>query len=276
MKKLLKIALLAAALAALLAVSALADTPAPTITTNTDTNKTYTVSIKGLTEAKQYLLLVMKTAIPVTSAQPADPTGTFSLNAADIMYINQDAGATDGTISFSSFLPMSSAFWNAAYLAGGDLTVPKFLGYLGYTSAQDVPANVTVTYNNVLKTTALNVKVTVKSSGTEIKTATATTADGKLNENVPQGDYDLVITADGYLTHIVHVTVGTDAIVEDYTAYAGDTDNSGAINATDLGNLLADFGKTTKSTFSDLDNSGAINATDLGYLLGNFGKVSDK
>ena len=195
MKKLLKIALLAAALAALLAVSALAGTPASTITTNTDANKTYTVSITGLTEANQYLLLVMKTATPVTSAQPAVPTGTFSLNAADIMYINQDAGATDGTISFSSFLPMSSAFWNAAYLAGGDLTAPKFLGYLGYTAeTQNVTPAVTVNYVGKAANPKTITATIYADTADTVTIATDNTTDA-IDSKVPQGDYNITFSA---------------------------------------------------------------------------------
>lgn len=73
-----------------------------------DEGKSYTVSYDGATADNQYVVLVVKKA--------ADG----SYNAADeanILYINQAAAASNGTITFEGLIPMTNA--NAVVLLGG-------------------------------------------------------------------------------------------------------------------------------------------------------------
>jgi endonuclease I len=53
----------------------------------------------------------------------------------------------------------------------------------------------------------------------------------------------------------------------------GDTDGNGAVNISDLGNVLANFGLGSGATRAqgDLDGDGDVDITDLGILLSNFG-----
>ena len=95
--------------------------------------KSFTVSYDGAKSGEQYVLLIVK----------LNSDGTY--NAADennIIYINQDAAASDGTITFEDLIPMTSA--NAVVLLGGvfdgDVTSPVVLGEL---KVPYVPGDVT-------------------------------------------------------------------------------------------------------------------------------------
>ena len=73
-----------------------------------DEGKSYTVSYDGATADNQYVVLVVK--------KEADG----SYNAADeanILYINQAAAASNGTITFEGLIPMTNT--NAVVLLGG-------------------------------------------------------------------------------------------------------------------------------------------------------------
>lgn len=104
MKKLLRLFLLTAMLAAALCVSAFAadddgfGTPSTqTGITITTSEKTFTVKATGLTNGKQYLLLVLSDA--------------NAPSAANIVYIDQ-AAATNGEVTFTAY---PSSLTNATY-----------------------------------------------------------------------------------------------------------------------------------------------------------------
>lgn len=56
---------------------------------------------------------------------------------------------------------------------------------------------------------------------------------------------------------------------------SGDTDLSGNVDITDLGNLLANYGATSGKTWlqGDTDANGSVDMTDLGNLLANYGST---
>ena len=95
--------------------------------------KSFTVSYDGAKSGEQYVLLIVKLKANGEYNNPAE--------AGNITYINQD-DAKEGKITFSNFIPMTSA--NAAVLLGGvfngDVTSPVVLGEL---KVPYVPGDVT-------------------------------------------------------------------------------------------------------------------------------------
>ena len=83
--------------------------------------KSFTVSYDGAKSGEQYVLLIVKLKDNGEYNNPAEP--------GNITYINQDE-AKEGKITFSNFIPMTSA--NAAVLLGGvfDGDSPVVLGEL--------------------------------------------------------------------------------------------------------------------------------------------------
>lgn len=104
--------------------------------TTADEGKSFTVSYDKATAGEQYAVLIVK----------LNSDGTY--NAADennIIYINQDAAASDGTITFEGLIPMTSA--NAIVLLGGVFAGQESPVILGELKVPYVLGNVNSDYD---------------------------------------------------------------------------------------------------------------------------------
>ena len=266
MRRWLRLGLCLGLLTVALTCSALAATPKYTKDkdgTVDYANGKYTASYTGVTSGNQYALLVVK----ATKDGAAEP-----INDDTLMYIDQK-GAEGTTISFD-FIPKSTpdcVVLLGGVFDGGTGNSPVTLGTL---IGQGVTVSGKVTYYN---NTPWTVKVEVQDlSGSEIESF-PTNGDGTFSVTLPEGSYQFIISADGYLTYTSAITVSAESgeIALDYRACAGDVDASGAINGTDIGYVLSDFNKTDPYYSTDFDHSGAVNGTDLSTALGNFGRTKN-
>lgn len=233
--------------------------PGCTVTYDAATGK-YTASTKsGIIEGEQYALLVVKKPAAGESRIVSEET---------VMYIDQQAATAEG-VTFD-FIPMSTP--NCEVLLGGKFTSGKSLVVLGEMLGKGVTVRGSVTY---YRNKPWSMNISVQQNG--IETANLLTeTDGTFSTILPEGTYDFVISADGYLTHTQQVLVDGEMknVSIDCRAYAGDTDKSGAITGTDLGQLISDYNKAP-TYHTDLDNSGSVNGTDLSYLIGNYNNRAD-
>ena len=261
MKKMIRLGLCMGLLSAALTCTALAATP--NYTTDKDGTVTYqdgkySASYSGTKTDNQYVLLVVK-------GTPAK----YSVSEDTIVYIDQKP-ATAAGVSFENWIPMSTP--DCVVLLGGvfeeGVDSPLVLGTL---KGQGVTVSGIVDYYNYTEQ-PWSVNIAVEGTDNSIQTAT----DGTFEVTLSEGMYKFKVTADGYLTHTENIEITTDTtqIMIDYKSYAGDVDQTGAINPTDLSYLLADFNDLpTKGT--DLNHSGIVNGTDLSILLGNLGNIND-
>jgi len=142
MRKFLRIGLLAAAVMAILAISAFAYSGVDEIEISSTSWK-YTATLDGsdnetavtsattpttINEGDMYLLLVLATSDPET-----DTAFPETFTADDILYIDQiTADATDEgnqTVVFSDFIPLNYT-GGKAFVTGGSLGSPTYIGYL--------------------------------------------------------------------------------------------------------------------------------------------------
>jgi hypothetical protein len=99
-----------------------------------------------------------------------------------------------------------------------------------------------------------------------------------LSQSLTAGEYTVVIDGTYDVLYSDYGSIGqytlsiTGAVVVPPVC-TGDLNCDGAVNITDLGTLLANFGMTTGATLADGDVSGdgAVDITDLGALLAGFG-----
>lgn len=262
MKKWLRLGLCLGLLTVALTCSALAATDGYTTDeagTVTYADGKYTASYAGTKSDKQYALLVVK-------GTPTD----YSVSEDTIMYIDQKAAGADG-ISFD-FIPKSTP--DCVVLLGGEFAGADSPVVLGTLKGQGVTVSGKVTYYN---NTPWNVNVEVQDLSGSVIDSFTTNEDGTFSVTLPEGSYQFIISANGYLVHTSAITVSAESgdIEIDYRACAGDVDASGAINGTDIGYVLSDFNKTDPYYSTDFDHSGAVNGTDLSTALGNFGRTKN-
>jgi hypothetical protein len=289
MKKLLKIALLAAALAALLAVSALADTP--TFAPDT-TSKNYTVTVGSpntygatVTDGQQYLLLVLQSDTLVKDTMPAAPTAMPTISVTNIVYIDQTAGSTG--VTFANFLPKNATYWNYVYLAGAGNTAPVFLGFLGSPATVEGMTNTatgTVTSNNPANPISITVAAEGNTSSAQIATGSVSAVAGtgsKAEEfsvgSLPDGTYTFTFTKAGHTPLVVKDVVVTGGAYTlpstlDLTMRCGDVNGDNVIDIQDLNKVisLANYNLATSAAatkLADLNGDQIIDIQDLSIII---------
>lgn len=245
-----------------------------------------TVAVSGLTANKQYVLLQVKvdsdaeTAAALLANPPAYEVGTEDT----ILYIDQDAAATGGSVSFSNFLPKSVS--TSLFVLGGD-DQPKIVGALK-ANGVSVKGKVS-SYNTKNATTVTLSNATGDSYTATIPAESTSDAGAKAQDfevtGVPAGTYDLKVTKAGHLSYTVTGVVVGDTEVDlsaSSKAYSlmtllcADIDGNDRSNASDLATFRTDFGKTTGNPLTDCDGNGRRNAQDLAAFRLGFGKAAPK
>jgi hypothetical protein len=243
-----------------------------------DTNGRYTVTHGGLTDGEQVVLLVVKDkALGAGGAFPAE------LAEGDITYVDQTT-AVDGTVTFDDFIPKqlpdSTAFITAASLAA-PLTVGHVTGFgvAGKISVKsyDPKKPITVTLyeaGTTVEADTFTFDAEASGSGPETKTLPFEF------ENIPDGDYDLVVSKPGHvdfkITNLsvededVDLTAHSNPKISTITLVVGDINGNNAVNIQDLNIILANFLKSANAATNanaDIDGNGAINIQDLNLLI---------
>lgn len=222
--------------------------------------RTYTVTYQGMAN-KQYVILILR-----------ENAGLESVDVNSILYIDQAAADSSGTVTFSNF-QMKSNTSADVYIGGEDLSTPVNPYHI---TVSGVEVNGTVSFYG---TNRLPLVTLQDAQEGDVDTVNTDSAGAYTFTGVPEGEgYKLVVTRGGYLTLTkANVTVedGTALPTLDIKKCAGDVDGNKTINVYDLNFLLTDFNKTAgglAKEFSDLDANGAVNVYDMNYLLGNFNR----
>lgn len=149
----------------------------------------------------------------------------------------------------------------------------------------------------IKKTTIITGKVITESiskdfSGIEVKLentegeeviTTTTETDGTFSEELPVGNYNMIIEEPGYLSYTVTdipVNYGVRTFVVNAHLNAGDVDGSGEIDLVDLTKVNIKARKNIDSTNSgyipeyDLNGDGIIDSKDVKILTNNYNKVA--
>ena len=121
------------------------------------------------------------------------------------------------------------------------------------------------------------IAITLLQNGTPIAQG-QTNADGSFQFNdIPAGQYEVKISADGYLaaSASVDVQAGQGATVE-VTLLAGDLDKSGVVDLADAGLIGANYRIQVPPApaEADLNGDGFVNLVDLVLVGKNFGKTA--
>lgn len=207
-----------------------------------------------------------------------------SISVDSIMYIDQTVANADGTFSFTDYIPKINVPYGERYVVkvgasslsqtipGGYLEVPE---PQGYTVSGKVNC-----YGE--KTTA---KLKLKKDGAVVATADAT-AQGTFNfENIPDGEYYMIVTKNAHLPAVVSVIVNNGNIsVPEITLLPGDCVAEGMnqtreIGYTDLSLVIDIYGATTEDldykAEYDVNEDGEIGYTELSEIINNYGKEVD-
>lgn len=267
-KKLLRAALLAAALVLVLTTAAFAAEgdihPVNATSAEKSGEDGYTVTYTNAAIAdKQCVLLVV--------------TGTYEEGVADytisestIQYIDQTAADSSGSVSFT-YIPKSTP--DSLVLLGVEGQSGPIL--LATVESKGVTVTGSVDYVG----TTSPVAAIYDTAGQQVGTSVMVAGDGTYTlTSVPAGaTYYVKVTKSGCVSTPVAVVVGEDgATAPDITLYGGDINSNGSINPVDLGFLLEDFGKDDPSAFamalSDINENGSVNPVDLSVFLTSFGK----
>lgn len=248
-----------------------ADVAADTGTTITVTDGKLTVVTPG-TAGTQYVLIQVKTSLEADNASAlltaakAATTAPYELSEDTITYIDQDAAATDGKVTFSNFQPKSAT--TSLFVLGGDAE-PKIIGAM-------VGNGVTVTGTVTVKgAAATDTTATVELNG-ETKTVALTNGVGTYSfESVPDGSYTLKVsgTAGKYVAREYAVTVaGVEVEQNAEICPKGDASNDGEVTAADFTQVVRHVkGALTLTDYKfacgDINGDGELSANDFTQVL---------
>ena len=229
-------------------------------------NDDFTVSFDGADAQEYYTLLMVKAT--VSEAGVLD--SSYSITEENILYIDQKMSEADGSISFD-VRPLSVQ--SSVLLLGGSfdragLTSPIMLGAVHLNGVE--------------------VGGTMNYMGSSVPTITLALSEGPslqgttgnnnfLFTGVPNGTYILTAQKIAHLQYHTSIVVeGVDIIVPLITLKGGDTNNDMYINASDLSNVLVQFGSSgVIENGSDINEDTYINASDLSIVLTNFGQSTN-
>lgn len=232
-----------------------------------------TVAVTGLTEGTQYVLMQVKVTSDADSAAALLATPpAYDVGEDTIVYIDQDAAATGGSVSFSNFLPKSAA--TSLFVLGGDAQ-PKIVGAM---IARGVTVSGTVTAKGAAATdTAAKVELLDGTSVVAEANVALTNGMGSYSlESVPAGTYTLKVTstAGKYVDREYAVTVADNAVAQNVEIWTkGDVNGDGRVNLSDYGLVLRHVKKTGVITdeytlaCSDTNGDTRVNLTDYGQIL---------
>lgn len=223
----------------------------------------FTVSYDGADAQEYYTLLMVKADVNESGGLDTP----YSLTEDNILYIDQKLSGVDGSISFDV---RPSSVESSVFLLGGSfdqsgLTSPVMLGTAHLSGVE--------------------VSGTVEYSGSSVPAVSLTPAAGPalqgvvsanafLISGVPAGSYTLEIQKIGHLLYNSNIAVAdSNVIVPLITLKGGDTNADLYVNASDLSNVLGQFGSSGISENGcDINEDTYINASDLSSVLANFGQ----
>lgn len=243
--------------------------PEITVERNAETNLV-TMTGSGFTAAQEIGILVLSDGV-------AGPEAINTDNPIEsIDYIDQVTADETGAISLN--------YTTRAEEGSATQTFKVFTTDAGYAEFQVDP--ISVQGNTISgKVTALanNDEITVDLINAEgaVVATTNPDIDGNFTfADVAAGTYSIKFTKVGYLKLTITniVVVDMDIALLEKALLAGDQNADGAINAGDLGAVLAAWNAVQSSgeyrPEIDFNNDGAINAGDLGQILANWNKIN--
>lgn len=263
MKKIISF-VLAAAMSAMVAVPAFAAAPEAD-TVKDDGANTWTTS--GQSDDFKDKMMAMVAYAPGTD-------GTITVDS--IQYIDQTTADETGAYSFDSYIPKNLP-------TEGDYAVK--VGSEALDSAIDAGKiekieSVDVAVTGTAKTQGRQAKVDFYNvGGSESVYSTDVTEGDTYSVNVAPGTYDVVFSSLGYLDYkITNVNVTAALELPAVTLLAGDIDHNGAINVTDIGQVVSAFGNTSEdpeyNAAYDFNADNGISPTDVGFAVANFKEAS--
>ncbi|HCU07972.1 MAG TPA: hypothetical protein DF480_03215 [Clostridiales bacterium] len=223
----------------------------------------FTVSYNSADAQEYYTLLMVKASVNESGGLDAP----YEITEDNILYIDQKSSEVDGSISFDV---RPSSVESSVFLLGGSFdqsgeTSPVMLGAVHLSGVE--------------------ISGTLEYSGSSIPTITLTPAVGPalqgvvssntfLISGVPSGTYTLDIQKIGHLLYHSNLVVSDVGIVIPLiTLKGGDTNADLYVNASDLSNVLGQFGSSGISENGcDINEDTYINASDLSIVLANFGQ----
>lgn len=264
-KKLLRAALLAAALVLMLTTAAFAVEgdihPVNATSAGKSGEDGYTVTYTNAAIAdKQCVLLVV-------AGTHNGSTPVYEISESTIQYIDQKAADGSGSVSFT-YIPKSTP--DSLVLLGVEGQSGPIL--LATVESKGVTVTGSVAYQGATSTATVALKD--KNSGEVVYSTNTDNSGAYTLTSVATGEYNLYVTKASYLTYTLAVSISEEMTLPtvDIKRMAGDIDGSGKVNTADLTVLLRNF--NTAHDASDLDKSGKVNTTDLSALLSSFNAVN--
>lgn len=273
-KKLLRAALLAAALVLMLTTAAFAaegdihavDAAASAARSGEDG---YTVTYTNAAIAdKQCVLLVV-------AGTYNGSTPVYEISESTIQYIDQKAADGSGSVSFT-YIPKSTP--DSLVLLGVEgqsgpillatveskgVTVSGTINLQGRKAADGRLGGATVTLTSVANAATVF-------SGNTLEDGTYSIA------SVAADTYTMTVEKSSYLRYVTEVEISDNGVMADITLYAGDVNGDKYVNGADSTLLLSNFGVSSgtagRDERADINGDSYINGGDLSLLLSNFGK----
>ena len=252
---------------------------------------TFTAAETGGTSGK-----VNSTGIVLTFSEPIE-----GLLGTDITITDGSGSATGGVLEGSGTtwtLPLSSVDKQGTVT----VTIANFGDFVITSGPQLVTvyryiepgAGVTVSGEVTSYNPKNPVTIELKQGGTAVYTETIAALGSGFERNtqsfsiegVEAGTYDLVVTKTGHLSYTITgvVVSGTDLdlitmtgkVYSDIVMIAGDVNDDGLINASDLSSVLNNYLKSPAASepLADLNGDNFINSSDLALVLNNYVKKS--
>lgn len=220
-----------------------------------DAGRTISVTVEyGSPEAaQQSTVLVVKSG-----------TALATLQDSDIKYIDQEA-VSDTAVTYTfKLLEADRTGTYDVYVGGTGVDAPDSTSFSFDT--KKIIGTITV-LGDATKATAVATDASAISVNGTVK------ADGTYEIEVGQGTYDVVLGKAGYLykTYEDVVANANEVNLGAITLMAGDLDNSGTIDFTDLQAVLSNYRGNVAEY--DVDNNGSVDFTELQNVLSNYRKA---
>lgn len=212
-------------------------------------------TITGDADSKEATILVVEKGVSIASVEDSQ-----------IRYIDQET-AKEGKFTYNFKLDPGKEY--DVWCGGTDITAPT-------SGAADLTDATAGSYK-IIGTIKLSVATASLSNATATAGETTGTVDattGAYAIVVANGKYNVVIGKPGYLykTYANVEVADADKNLGEIELFAGDLDNSGLIDVSDIGKLLNDYEKTEFAATSDLNEDGKVDISDIGVLLNKYEK----
>lgn len=203
-----------------------------------------------------------------------------SISVDSIMFIDQTVANSDGTFSFTDYIPKINVPVGGKYVVKVGATSLGQAISGGYLEVRELKGH--AVSGTVSSKGTTNATLKLKQADVVVGEAVADANGAFSMENIPDGEYQLVITKKAHLPELVPVTVsGGDLVLpQQIRMLAGDivaTDKK--IGPMDLSRVIDIFGAKSDSEYYkteyDIDDDGRISSTELSAIIDNFGAKAD-